>query len=758
MAANLQLLISAVDNASGTLNKIDKAGGSLGKTLGTALKVGALAGAAGIGIAVVAGLKFAAMAAKEEVGIKRLGAAIDANGGSWAKQGDEVERIIRQRERLSFADDELRDSLSILVAQTGNLDEAMRRQSVAMDLSRGANIDLGTASKLLGKVTDENHAALTRYGIVIDKGADATEVMAAVQAKFAGQSEAFADTSVGKWERFKNTLDNIKEAIGAGLLPVMTGAADLLVRFADAALPKVEAAVEVIGDKVTSLANTIIPPLKDQINNLADTVIPLLEEALSTFVGTLESIAQSDEFQAFLDGVEDGLNDLMVVATTAKQIVVDAFVKIKEAMSSAGDEAAKAGGKVKISNKDYQKLGSVAITTAASLGTITAALAILPNVTIAWGFAIAAIITALILLETRTKLFSKVVAPALEDAFAFFLEHKDETIAALAGVAAMITAVMIPAVVAWTVAEYAKAAALLVAGAAFVIANAPMVALVVGIGLLVAALVWLELKTGFASKSFAFLKEQVEAVPEAFAALQEKFPAFFAIVDIVLGLIENRVMFFVDLIRNIFAIATALWHGDFSAAWDAIKALFSDSLGHILTEFKMILDLLWTAAKEVMPLVKDAIVAALNAAWEFMKTLPALFYQGGKDIANAIGDGFKAAWNGIAGYINSALPNDLKINIPKVDLGWPFGSVGGGSFGINLPDNPLPHLARGGIVTRPTLALIGESGPEAVIPLGRSGGGGVTVHLHINTPFNLSNEADVQRAGMILATEIRRQL
>jgi hypothetical protein len=30
-------------------------------------------------------------------------------------------------------------------------------------------------------------------------------------------------------------------------------------------------------------------------------------------------------------------------------------------------------------------------------------------------------------------------------------------------------------------------------------------------------------------------------------------------------------------------------------------------------------------------------------------------------------------------------------------------------------------LATGGIVTRPTLALIGESGPEAVVPLGATG-------------------------------------
>ena len=44
-------------------------------------------------------------------------------------------------------------------------------------------------------------------------------------------------------------------------------------------------------------------------------------------------------------------------------------------------------------------------------------------------------------------------------------------------------------------------------------------------------------------------------------------------------------------------------------------------------------------------------------------------------------------------------------------------------------------LAQGGIVNRPTLAMLGESGPEAVIPLGR-GGAGMTVNLTINGDIN----------------------
>jgi phage-related minor tail protein len=41
-------------------------------------------------------------------------------------------------------------------------------------------------------------------------------------------------------------------------------------------------------------------------------------------------------------------------------------------------------------------------------------------------------------------------------------------------------------------------------------------------------------------------------------------------------------------------------------------------------------------------------------------------------------------------------------------------------------------LAQGGIVNSPTLALIGEAGPEAVVPLDRAGSMGGTVNINVN--------------------------
>jgi SLT domain-containing protein len=57
-------------------------------------------------------------------------------------------------------------------------------------------------------------------------------------------------------------------------------------------------------------------------------------------------------------------------------------------------------------------------------------------------------------------------------------------------------------------------------------------------------------------------------------------------------------------------------------------------------------------------------------------------------------------------------------------------------FKITLPltNWNIPMLASGGIVTSPQLALIGEKGPEAVIPLSKMGdmGGGSNVTINVN--------------------------
>jgi len=83
-----------------------------------------------------------------------------------------------------------------------------------------------------------------------------------------------------------------------------------------------------------------------------------------------------------------------------------------------------------------------------------------------------------------------------------------------------------------------------------------------------------------------------------------------------------------------------------------------------------------------------------------------------KTVFNAIA----ALWNGTVGKLSFSIPS------------WVPG-IGGKGF--EVPN--IPQLADGGIVSRPTLALIGESGPEAVVPLSKGGAGmGSSVTINVN--------------------------
>lgn len=75
-----------------------------------------------------------------------------------------------------------------------------------------------------------------------------------------------------------------------------------------------------------------------------------------------------------------------------------------------------------------------------------------------------------------------------------------------------------------------------------------------------------------------------------------------------------------------------------------------------------------------------------------------------------------------------------------------IGDVGGmlsKSAPTNMPTGTLavPAMANGGIVNSPTLALIGENGPEAVVPLNRGMGGGVNITINggLGTSSDIAN-------------------
>jgi hypothetical protein len=115
-----------------------------------------------------------------------------------------------------------------------------------------------------------------------------------------------------------------------------------------------------------------------------------------------------------------------------------------------------------------------------------------------------------------------------------------------------------------------------------------------------------------------------------------------------------------------------------------------------------------------------------------------------RNIVNAVFDGIKLGFNilkiyfttilGIYKTIFNTIASLWNNSIGKLSFKFPSFVPGLGGKGFDVPN--IPMLADGGIVNRATLAVIGESGPEAVVPLSRAGefgmGGGNNVTIHVN--------------------------
>lgn len=127
--------------------------------------------------------------------------------------------------------------------------------------------------------------------------------------------------------------------------------------------------------------------------------------------------------------------------------------------------------------------------------------------------------------------------------------------------------------------------------------------------------------------------------------------------------------------------------------------------------------------KAAVDSLKDRLMSippVLNAVWSALKVAFNLWAMGWEVMVNSFIIGLNAIIRG--------------VNFIKPGKEFP-----------TIPHLSIPRLAEGGIVDRPTLAMIGEAGPEAIVPLSRNGGMGGNVTINV-TASPLSNPADVGAA------------
>jgi hypothetical protein len=184
--------------------------------------------------------------------------------------------------------------------------------------------------------------------------------------------------------------------------------------------------------------------------------------------------------------------------------------------------------------------------------------------------------------------------------------------------------------------------------------------------------------------------------------------------------------------------------------WGGIKfivGLIVDLAGFLFYGFLAGLGLVLAAVTTVAATIVQVATLPFRILWEFLKNMWNSFLaakdKGWKGIlvwltnlpviaavalVKAIGTAFKKVFNAVAGIYNK-FAGFFKFKIPK----W-VPVIGGKQF--KLPQ--IPKLAKGGIVSKPTLAMVGEDGPEAVVPLTKKNnpqgiglGGNVTININV---------------------------
>lgn len=276
--AELEIWIRAHDDASAKLKDIDRNVGGLGKTLGDVGKVAA-GFAIGYGLLQAPGLLMSAAqaAADEEASILRLKTAVENTGGSWDVYGGQLDAVVEMGMKKGFDDDAQRAALSLLMAQTGDATEGQKRFALAQDVSRGAGVDLEMASRLLGKVTEENVNVFKRMGVNLQAGSTEAEAFAALQQKFGGQADAYAKSTAGQMEAAKIQFGELKEDIGYMVLPVMLKLATVV---SEKIIPAVRELVAEWGPKLQEAfkqAKTAIQPVIAAVKELQPHVERFIE-------------------------------------------------------------------------------------------------------------------------------------------------------------------------------------------------------------------------------------------------------------------------------------------------------------------------------------------------------------------------------------------------------------------------------------------------------------------------------------------------
>jgi phage-related protein len=207
---------------------------------------------------------------------------------------------------------------------------------------------------------------------------------------------------------------------------------------------------------------------------------------------------------------------------------------------------------------------------------------------------------------------------------------------------------------------------------------------------------------------------------------------------------RNIVTTVMEVVKTVVKIAVEFVMGWFNA------------LRNVVTGFIKILQGIFQGdLSKVMEGFKQLFSGAIAAVVQFFIGMPRAIFNNiggaltnlGRDMVGAIVNGIKSAAGNIGSAILGAIPGG--------------GAIAGAIGGVGGAVKKIFPFAEGGIVTGPTLGLVGEAGPEAIIPLDRlssvTGGGGITINV-AGTVITERDLVEQIRVGLLRSQRDGKQL
>jgi hypothetical protein len=226
-------LLSKFDNSG--IKKAQSGFSGLGKTLG----------AIGIGFGIkqiTDGLLDAAKAAAaDEKSTRLLNIQLARNAGATAASLKENDKFIESLSlQTGIMDDDLRPAMARFGNVTGNVEEAQKLLRITLDGAAGSGKNVESISKAVSKAYAGNTTSLKKLFPELSKSKD-------VLGDFAKTYKGLAEENADPFMKFNNSLDIIKEKLGAVVLPI-------LIDFIDE-ISKPGGAIEQVGKFFDDLAN-----------------------------------------------------------------------------------------------------------------------------------------------------------------------------------------------------------------------------------------------------------------------------------------------------------------------------------------------------------------------------------------------------------------------------------------------------------------------------------------------------------------------